>query len=170
MYEHKFEEHVERYNPLMYSIINKTFIDGYDRDDLYQESLMILHNCLNDFDETKGVKFTTFLYTSLTNRMTDLLRTTNRGKRPEIVYLRDDSRVILDIVANNEDTEDSVEQLELVNDITNKLLELPRGYITYLIYIGGMSMEEIGNMEGISKQRVSYINKRNIKQVREMMK
>lgn len=163
--EKTFEENVKKYNPLIYSFINKTFVQSYEKEDLYQEALIVLHEAMGEFDKDKGVKFSTYLYIKLRNKMYDLIK----GSR-ELTLVDTQSALIEGLVSPDEvfddDNDAYIDKVE--KDLLDALLKMPRGDITYLIIYGGLTQNKVAEIKGISQQRVQYLHKRNLKKLKEL--
>lgn len=166
MTDKAFEAFVAQYNPMMYKFINNTFVSGYEREDLYQEALMVLYTTIQNFDETKGAAFSTYLYTNLRNMFVNLIRKHSKDTNVDLVFVDNNSSIIMNELYN--ENKESVEDYGRIITISNELLKMNRGEITYLHYVVGLTQVEIAEMEGISKQRVNYINNRNIKNLKEL--
>jgi RNA polymerase sigma factor (sigma-70 family) len=163
MYKENFDELSAEFTPMIKSIIRDKFIDNYSKEDLIQECLIVLHNCNQSFDASHKTKFSTYFHTVATNRMYDLIREVNRSKRPKYIYAQE----LLDSLNDEDDPSDNSDMLE---PILTHLKDIPRGDITYDIYIKGKTMEEVAKENGISKQRVHFLNKRNLEKLREILK
>ena len=167
MYDENFDKLVEKYNPIILKLIKNKFVDGYAKEDLHQECLMILDRCNHDFDDTKSVKFSTYLYTSVRNHLFTLIRIANRLKKPDITYTSYEDSLLLNAMHDDSDDVDVIENAKLFSSIVTDLLDLPRGYITYMIYVGVMTMKQVTAVEGVSEQRIHYLNKNNLRKIRE---
>lgn len=155
-----FEKNVKRYAPLINSLIHNKYIDGYEKEDLLQECHMKLYECMKTFDPSKGIKFSTYLYTSIRNMLTNMLIGQAIEKKPKLIFMSGDDPTLLNAVDDiNFENEDYA---SILQEIVKELMLLPRGYVTYLIYIGGKTQQEVADLLGISKQRVSVLNKRNL--------
>lgn len=161
-----FEKNVLKYNSMLHSLIKNKFIDGHEKEDLMQLCYMKLYQCMQDFDESKGVKFGTYLYNSVNNMLIDMIRRQTISKMPKLVFVSGDDLILLGAV--DESNESSVDNLYKLDDIIKELLKLPRGYITYMIYVMGMSFQEVSKIENISKPRISVLNKRNLTKLNEI--
>lgn len=56
------------------------YLVGGEQEDLFQEGLIGLVNAINNFDETKGIKFSTFANVCITRQMIDAIKLANRDK------------------------------------------------------------------------------------------
>ncbi len=71
--EEFFEELLSRTKMLRYSIVKKySNIPGVDSEDLVSEGLMETFKAVKNFDSSKGVLFTTFLYSAISRRYNKL--------------------------------------------------------------------------------------------------
>jgi RNA polymerase sigma factor (sigma-70 family) len=167
MYEENFEKLVDKYDKLISKVIRRVFISGYNLDDLRQECLLVLHHCNQNYDKTRGVAFITYFYTNVVNSMYDLIRKSKRSKVPSLIYVDYDDELLMKVIDTS--TEESNEDDEmLVKDILIALQYIPRGNITKMIYMDGLSQREVASIENISEQRVHYLNKRNLKRLHEI--
>ena len=166
MYEENFEKLANQYEKLIQKVIRRVFISGYDRDDLKQECLLVLHHCNQTFDEKRKVSFITYFYTSVVNTMYDLIRKSKRTKVPNLIYVDYDDELLMKILDITE--EDETDDNLIANDMLIALQYIPRGNITKMIYIDGLTQREVANIENISEQRVHYLNKRNIKKLQSI--
>lgn len=169
MYESNFKALEEQYSRLIHKYIGNKFIDGYDKDDLYQECLMVLDSANQTYDPSLNVKFTTYFYINMRNKISNMIKKQDREKRPDIIYVDVDSALLLN-TPSDEDIEEDQEQLKLFAELLRELLTYDRGDITYKILVMGMTAQEVANEEGVSKQRISFLNKRNLKRLKTFCK
>jgi RNA polymerase sigma factor (sigma-70 family) len=166
MYEENFEKLVEKYDKLINKVVGRVFISGYDKEDLKQECLLVLHNCNKTFDNSRNVSFITYFYTSVINNMYDLIRKSKRTKVPNLIYVDYDNELLMQMIDPNDVF--SEEDDFVVNDIIIALDSMDRGIITKMIYLDGLTQREVAKKENISEQRVHYLNKRNISKLKEI--
>lgn len=83
----RVEEHYIKAQ-LQYRSVIRTFsrncyykLPGFDIEDVEQELLVVLWECVKNYDPTKGAKFNTFLQRSLKNRVVSLIRHAESQKR-----------------------------------------------------------------------------------------
>lgn len=163
-----FENAVKKYHNLMMSFVMKFNIPNYDKDDLYQEALMVLHKTMTKFDKSKGVKFSTYLYTNLSNAFYDLLK--NNVKHKVVVKDIDDN-IFKDISSDYEDDEFYNTYKEDVVGIALEILkEMPRGDITIDLTINNMIQADVAAKYKVSQQVISKVNKRNLNYLKEELK
>lgn len=164
MYKENFDLLAQEFTPIILSLIRDKFVENYTRDDLFQECLIVLNNCNKTFDPIHKTRFSTYFYLAAKHRLYDLIREVNREKRPKYVY----GDEIFNIL-QGEDLP-SEQETNILEEIIEELSKLPRGDITKRIYLEGHTLEKIAEEEGISKQRVHFLNKRNLKKLKEIFK
>lgn len=161
----EFEKLVSKYNPMLHMFVNRTFVSGYEKEDLLQEALMVLHQASVDFDKSRGAKFSTYLYVRLRNHMANLIKTSKD------LFLVDNTDTIIESIESPYDNE-IMEDVEFIRKsemlIIEKLHEIPRGYITLWLTYEGLTQEEVALKEGISQQRVAYLHKRNLSRLKDI--
>lgn len=169
MYENDFELLEKKYSRLIYKFLSNKSISGYEKEDLYQECLMVLDSANKTYDPSLGVQFITFFYINMRNRISNIIRDQGGEKRPNIIFVDVDSALLLN-TPSDEDIEEDHEKLKIFATILHELLTYPRGDITYKIYVMGMTANEVADDEGVSKQRISFLNKRNLKKLNTFLK
>ncbi|MHA8137892.1 sigma-70 family RNA polymerase sigma factor [Lactobacillaceae bacterium Scapto_B20] len=70
-----------KYIPVVNSIWRHYFINGMDKDDWYQESLIVLAKIVFQYNCDRGVSFGSYYRQALKNRFFDLIRRRNAKKR-----------------------------------------------------------------------------------------
>lgn len=73
-------EDIKNYYNLIRSIVNKYCINPSDKEDMFQEGLIGLMNAYENFDEEKGVKFSSFAYTHILGEVLKYIRESNTIK------------------------------------------------------------------------------------------
>ena len=63
-------------------------VSGYDTEDLYSEGCLSYLLNRDKFDSSKNVRFSTFLWTQVTNSLRDYLR-----KQPRVIFVEPDSTI-----------------------------------------------------------------------------
>ena len=119
------------YKKIMDSVCGK-YSKSVDPDDISSLRLEILWKCLNSFDESRGVKFTTFLYQQLNYAMMNQLRIRRREK----------NGIPFDIC---QVPKDNIEVLLSDLDDNQKKILKQR-------YLDRMTMVEIGEKNGYSRE------------------
>ena len=78
---------IQQWEPKIQKKLNnpKTFVIGMDRDDIAQELRIAIVKAAKSFDEDRGVKFHTYLHTTMERTMATLI--TRAVKQPEVKSL-----------------------------------------------------------------------------------
>lgn len=103
------------------------YIPGNSPDDLYQELALVLWNCFNSYDSSKGNQFSTLFYTSARNKLIAMLAKAQRIKRtpPALASMEEaEETLMVDVY------EDVEYELELTNYIRDKQVIRTIRYIT----------------------------------------
>lgn len=69
-------EELLEYEGLVYSIVGK-YTNYFDKDDLYQVGMLGLIDARNNFDDSRGVKFSTFAYFHILGKVKKYVRESN---------------------------------------------------------------------------------------------
>ena len=72
--EYAFELLCEKYKPLIINRLKKFRIQAVNFDDYYQECLMVLYSCCENYREDKCYTFNIYLDVSIQNKIRNLLR------------------------------------------------------------------------------------------------
>jgi RNA polymerase sigma factor (sigma-70 family) len=72
---------IKKINPLLCKMASKTFISGYNFEDLKQELSIMSIEGIKYYDSSKGVKLSTFLHIHLKNKIISKLKTQNIDKK-----------------------------------------------------------------------------------------
>lgn len=76
-----FPELLEKCDYLLKKAIYRRFVKGYEREDMYQEACVILVECIEKFDEERGMSFNQYMALSLDNHFNRLIKWNNALKR-----------------------------------------------------------------------------------------
>lgn len=154
------EEGLIAYDNLILRLAKNNKVHGYDNEDLAQEFRMILIKCLNNFDESKRVKFETYFITACKNEVNRL-----RRKNKELTLSLNEE------VNENEEYLDNVLDKSYQFDFDKKELEMflsKEKYgeyaILYLIY--NMKQSDIASKYNVSNVWVNLKIKELIEKVR----
>jgi len=142
---------VEEYQKYAYAIAFRTICDEEDAKDIVQESFIRVWNNLNRYDPK--VKFTTWLYTIVTNLCYDKLRS---RKRKQAVLV---NKVNISMIASTEINDNPEKQLtnrELASLIETLTDELPpkQKMIFVLRDVQGLNIQEVCEILHLSKSSV----------------
>ncbi len=69
---------LERIDPLLCKWASKTYMPGYQFEDIKQELSLIIIEGVNAFDTNKNVKLSTFLHTHLRNKLVSKIKSVNK--------------------------------------------------------------------------------------------
>ena len=93
LYRTTKDEHIisviyEKYKPLIWKNIYKFYIPSKDHDDFFQESLMVLFDCINNFDASKNKTFTRYFSLVLFHKFIQLKDKSSKYiliEKPELI-------------------------------------------------------------------------------------
>lgn len=167
---------VDKYYDLV-NVITKKY-NFYDKKmmieykDLHQEGLLGLLEAINTFDKNKNVKFNTYAYTCIDNRIKSMIRNnyTNKNMMHNNAISLEDKGEYLNfynyVFEDDSNPEEKIllkEQLKEINERLKKILTNVE-YEIYILKLKGYKNEEIANTINESKRyvenRVSDINKK----------
>lgn len=173
MYRKDFDGLLDGYTRMIYSVIRNINIEGFDKDDLFQELSMVLNECNITFDSTKQTKFSTFVFTRFRQRINQLLKYSTAQKRTKMALIldatvgTDDDMSLLNMLEDVQDSAENAQTTRLYEEILEELATYKHGNLTYLFYVEGKSKSEISELAGISKEGIRKINKKNIEKLRK---
>ena len=158
---------------------------GVEFEDLYQSGYLAMVAAVNTYDSTAGGNFVTWLMYHLKNAFAEATgyRTQKGRQEPLNNYLSldtpltddTDSDALMDVMADpkglqwQESVEDSMWQKELQEAVGVALSTLPEQHrdILYLRYWENMTLEDIGDLRGVSKERVRQMENKGIRLLRQ---
>lgn len=153
-----FEQLAEQYKPLIKGFSYKYKVNGYTREDVEQELLMVLHKCMQNFDETKKTKFITYFQNSCYYHMIKL-----RKKNQNYELIIDNVLSIPDeelkTVYNNIEDEYLLDSLNKVK----------YGEYLKMYYLYGISIPKIAKTEGVSKQAIHQFIKKGLENMKKLL-
>lgn len=86
-------------------------LPGYSQEDLEQELLIVLWECVQHYDPNRGARFNTFFQQSMRNRIISLVRRSNTKSRTAIiVYLAEEA------------VQSAVDELTAIDDVEEQVL------------------------------------------------
>ena len=142
--------------------------DNVDWQDVMQDGLIALLDCIQRFDKARGTTFKTFATRRVTGAFCDGLRNVDwvprlvrhRGETPVImrqgkIIVTEAGREINELDGDFHDRN----RLEMSDEVRHALrgLNTHQRLILTLYYIAGQTMREIGESLGISESRVSQV-------------
>ncbi|HIY92105.1 sigma-70 family RNA polymerase sigma factor [Companilactobacillus sp. HBUAS56275] len=110
---------VRRYRPMIDNMYTSYFIEGYDRNDWYQEAFLVCYQTCKLFDGNSGSKFGSFFKLKFQNHIIDIIRRENAVKRKanhgtESYDELLDNGKFDDKIAENNDCVDMTNELEKI--------------------------------------------------------
>ena len=163
----QLESYIKMINKLSYN----NEVANMETDDLRQELFMRYLVCLKKFDRTKGVKFSTYLYSSLTRHIIRL------RKQAKLRWERLDERTSMNHIYNNgEDKDielgDNIEleigyDTEILRHAIEILNEREYGYITLELYINKRGKYKVMEMYDITFNKLILENENNLEYIRD---
>lgn len=158
---------------------------GVEFEDLYQSGYLAMVEAVNTYDPAAGGTFSTWLMYHLKSVFAEMTgyRTQKGRQEPLNNYLSldtpltddSDSNNLMDVVADpagmqwRESIEESMWRKELQEAVEAALLTVPAQYreILRLRYWEDMTLEDVGNLRGISKERVRQMENKGIRILRQ---
>ncbi|MDN6626150.1 MAG: RNA polymerase subunit sigma-70, partial [Pisciglobus halotolerans] len=78
---HPFELLFLRYEPLVKKMVQTYYLQGYEKDDFYQESRMVFDKVIKTYDSERGLTFGSFYKVTLRHHFFSLIRKDMAKKR-----------------------------------------------------------------------------------------
>lgn len=117
----------------------------YRKDDLFDVGLIGLTDAINNFDENRGVKLSSFMYQCIKNRIRQFITMENTLKRQaEIISLNtiigDDGEIELqDLIGYDPNYDEEIIKKEMLEKINKRLSLLPKKQIEIFNYSYGLN-------------------------------
>lgn len=135
---------VEKYHRSLLTFIYRLMGDVDSVEDIGQEVFLNVYRSLKDFDETRGIPFSAWLFIAAKNRCISELRTRNGKENVSIA-------VIAELAAGGRTAEESLLAEEKQRALQSSLEQLPEPYrSTIFRSLLGDSLDEIAVQDGIS--------------------
>ncbi len=152
---------IHKHEGLLRSMSRRYNVRGYEEDDLYQEFVMVLIDCTRKFDTSRKVKFSTYLYKSIQSRIYQLIR-----KQPDKTVEMDDNTPTpwYELAPDAQDAKDETERA-----LMEALDNLKNGHITKMLLFENMTLQEVGDTIGKTKQRALQIHQENLEALRALL-
>ncbi len=164
-------ELVRRYLPAIRLKASSFTTDPADRDDLIQEGLIGLLSAVNAYNKEKGASFKTYCYVCVQNKLLTELEKHSSGKQQAMQnYLPLDEVTIYDIHDDSEDPFSIVVAREYREQLMAKAKTLLSGLEqeTFLLYLSGLSYEEMAAQLNLSTKAVDNALQRVRRKLREV--
>lgn len=158
---------IEKYQPLVYHVFRLLFPkSSSERFDLISEGTLGLIEAVDSFDYEKGVKFKTYAFYRIKGKMVDYLR-----RQYAFAYsglFRGDAEAENKLLDPSLDCAELLESIRLVEGFLPELTVAERRVIQ-LIYLEGMSQEEVANQLGCTPANVSILRKRALRRLSRLL-
>ena len=126
---------------------------GYEKEDIYQESVLAFLYALHSYDEKKGAGFRTFASVCIRNHISSILRSGQRQKNFAMVdYVPIEE---IDLASKNEPEADWIEK-ETFSNMKKRIFEILSEFELEVLrlYLNGFSYKIIGEKLGKTEKSV----------------
>lgn len=138
-------------------IPKETFLEaeklGYEKEDIYQESVVAFLHALHSFDEKKGAGFRTFASVCIRNHISSILRSGQRAKNSAMIdYVAIDE---VNLASKSEPETDWIEKETFFN-MKKRIFEVLSEFELEVLrlYLKGFSYKTIGEKLGKTEKSV----------------
>lgn len=142
---------------MIYHVLKKMHL-LYRKDDLFDAGLIGLTDAINNFDENKGVKLSTFMYQCIKNRIGHVIVNENTQKRQaEIISLNtiigdDGENELQDLIGYDPNYDEEIINKDMFEKINKRLSLLPKKQKEVFNYLYGLNGYEILTYPEIAKK------------------
>ncbi len=142
----------------------------FENDDLVQEAMIGFLSAAYSFSENKDCSFSTYALCCMKNRILSLIRSSNSKKRipSELVVPFEQTETISEITPSAEESFISQSEAEYITSVISLNLTKQEKEI-FMLYLKGMSYEEIAKTAGITPKAVDGTLQRARKKLREKL-
>ena len=159
---------LEKYKPMVRALGRARFILGGDQDDLLQEGMIGLFKAVNNYDETKNARFSTFAYMCIERQQLSAM--TKAGAKNESP-LNNSSPLEDDAAAGTDTFENTITDRIYANEVIKKASQnfsaMEKEVFGY--FIEGMEYREIADKMKKPPKSVDNTIQRIKKKIRESM-
>lgn len=157
-------ELAERNMPLIWYVVNRYASTPVECDELYSAALFGMALALSAYDETRGIRFSTFAVACMNHEILNLLRAA-RKRKLDISYdgcilspdngdaIRDESFISVTTIKSA--APDDIATKIVVCDFIEQLPERSKEILR--LHMGGMQQKDIAKLYGMSQQRIGRI-------------
>jgi len=156
-----FEEYYEKYKLLIKKLSNNTKINGYTKDDIQQELMMVLQKCIQNYDNKRGTKFITYFQSSCHYHIIKLRKENKFYPIP-----LDDVELVVDISDNFDNGLSKNNSKYVINEALEKV---KFGDFIKMYYIYNIPIKRIAEIEGVSKQYISFSIKKGLEELKSYL-
>lgn len=160
-----FKQWFDEYKKLIFKVV-KTYADlPQDRDDLFQEILLQIWSSIPSFQG--GAKETTWIYRVALNTALVWKRTEKRKRK----RVRTEFLDIQEIPQAKGDSDELSQDQHVLDQVYNSIRQLPKSESSIvLLYLDGISYDEMADVLGISKSNVGVRLNRAKKKLAQLLK
>lgn len=168
---------VNQYEKMFYKLFNKTFSYCSDqrRQDFSGDIAVIVYEACLRFDVSKKSRFGTFLFNGIRFHIYNLRKKYFSSKHEEALSLSQETHmsVVESLMSACERSDNSLDKIE---EVKNALRLLPKSYrnVMTLLYFPKdgckPTFQELGDVFGISKQRIEQIHSKSIQFLKKTVK
>ena len=178
MTEREKEQKLIEYEPLIKSMANKIFLDGYDFDDIVQELSMVLLIALDKYDGEKyATTFKTFFIMLQRNWLYAKINHQNVEKRPTLLAILDSPISINQTNHSNVDylecerpTPEQLDKREEMELFIERFLDEHRyGRLVRQRFLEGKTNVELSSEYGVTHQALSVRVKNTLKELKQRL-
>ena len=163
--ENIFKQWFGEYKRLIFKVVNAYAVLPQDKDDLFQEILLQIWSSIPNFQ--KDAKETTWIYRVALNTALVWKRTEKRKRKRFRTELLDTHEIPQ---AKGDDNELSRDQ-HILNHVYDSIRQLPESESSIvLLYLDGLSYDEMADVLGISKTNVGVRLNRAKKKLAQLLK
>ncbi|MBQ7937686.1 MAG: sigma-70 family RNA polymerase sigma factor [Oscillospiraceae bacterium] len=133
--------------------LDEALKQGYEKEDIYQESVIAFLHALHTFDEDRGAGFRTYASLCIRNHLVSLLRSGRRQKNAAMLdYVSIDEA---DVVFGGDPEEDWIEKEEF-SDLKKRIFSALSNFEGEVLrlYLNGFSYKAIGEKLGKTEKSV----------------
>ena len=153
---------------MIYHVLKKMHL-LYRKDDLFDAGLIGLTDAINNFDENKDIKLSTFMYQCIKNRIGHVIAYEKAQKRQaEIISLNaivgDDGEIELqDLIGYDPNYDEEILNKEIIGKINKRLSLLPEKQMEIFNYLYGLNgypeleYKEIAKKLNVSERYISNV-------------
>ena len=165
MQEKIFKRWLNDYSKLIFKVVRTYAVSPQDQDDLFQEILIQLYLAIPGF--RGDAKETTWIYrVSLNTALT-----WNRNEKRKRKKFKTNVLDIQDLASNSNDNNDLSQNQQILNDVYDAMRKLSKSDSSIiLLYLDGLSYDQISEVIGISKINVGVRLNRAKKKLARLLK
>lgn len=162
--DNAFSELLQRFENMIYKIINNFNLNRgdylLDVESLFQEGCIALYNAVQNYDESRGMAFSSYAYMVIRSRIITCIRSTRKKSSKECLSIDviENMDYSLDYscarVCDNPPVEYHREQ-ELLENLEKYIAELPKeDRIIFTLRSDGVSYKQIAKLLNVSSKKI----------------